>query len=282
MTSVTPLTREELLELAPLDAMGLLDEYDAALFARSFHQSPPSIQREILEQQADLAAAPPLLPSDEPPADLRGRVLASVRAAMDREAAKLSPIATIGRRADLGHGDATTEGHSRRSRAANAFWRAASFALATSLLVVLYFNAEHRNETQETLDQLTRYFYNGQVQAELEARTGPQFRRLMLDGDCSVVAFKSEDGDDRFGAFIVHGRDDEAYVVFLNLPANAPSESYRLHIEGGDVSPLEFSLDSTGTVAAILVEQVSYEAIASASLRVVDAGGNLLGTFVRA
>ena len=41
------MTREELLELAALDAFGLLDDYEAALFTRSFHHAPVAVQDEI-------------------------------------------------------------------------------------------------------------------------------------------------------------------------------------------------------------------------------------------
>ncbi len=47
MTSPEPMTRKELLELAALDVLGLLDEYEAAYYTRSFHHAPASVQDEI-------------------------------------------------------------------------------------------------------------------------------------------------------------------------------------------------------------------------------------------
>ncbi len=55
MTSPAPMSREELLELAALDALGLLDEYEAALYTRSFHHAPAAVQDEIKDLQATFA-----------------------------------------------------------------------------------------------------------------------------------------------------------------------------------------------------------------------------------
>ncbi len=63
MSPPTPMTREELIELAALDALGLLDEYESALFTRSFHHAPAAVQKEIKDLQAAVTADPSLLPT---------------------------------------------------------------------------------------------------------------------------------------------------------------------------------------------------------------------------
>ena len=45
MSVPNPMTREELLELSALDALGLLEEYEAALFTRSFHHAPAAVTK---------------------------------------------------------------------------------------------------------------------------------------------------------------------------------------------------------------------------------------------
>ncbi|MCP4007434.1 MAG: hypothetical protein GY725_24900 [bacterium] len=101
MTSPTPMAREDLLELAPLDALGMLDDYESALFTRSFHHAPAAVQDEIKELQAKVASNPVLLPKIEPPARLRERVLMRVDRAIEEGGAELRPLATIGRRRPL-------------------------------------------------------------------------------------------------------------------------------------------------------------------------------------
>jgi len=92
------MTREELLELAPLDAFGLLDEVEAALFHRAFHQAPPSVQDEVIALQAELVAADHFLSDDEPRPILRRKVLLRLEEVMDESAEELRPIAQIGSR----------------------------------------------------------------------------------------------------------------------------------------------------------------------------------------
>ena len=66
MTSPEPMTRKELLELAALDVLGLLDEYEAAYYTRSFHHAPATVQDEIKRIQAEVASDESLLPGEEP------------------------------------------------------------------------------------------------------------------------------------------------------------------------------------------------------------------------
>ncbi|MFM8816768.1 MAG: hypothetical protein ACKOHI_02620, partial [Phycisphaerales bacterium] len=84
---------------AMLDALGMLDEVDAAQFDRAFRDAPPSVQSELRALQAEVAADPAFLSaSDEAPAaDLKVRTLARVMTEVDRQEADFAPIAHIGR-----------------------------------------------------------------------------------------------------------------------------------------------------------------------------------------
>ena len=44
MTSVEPMTPRQLLELASLDALGLLDDIESTAYTRSFHDAPATVQ----------------------------------------------------------------------------------------------------------------------------------------------------------------------------------------------------------------------------------------------
>ena len=98
MSAPSPMSRDDLLELAALDAFGLLDDYEAALFTRSFHHAPVGVQDEIRELQAEYAGDEALLPEVGPDATLKARVLRSVATAIEEESIELAPLATIGRR----------------------------------------------------------------------------------------------------------------------------------------------------------------------------------------
>ena len=66
MTTPTPMTHEELLELAALDALGLLDEYESALFTRSYHHAAVAVGPEaaaaLLERELNLGSSMPIDP----------------------------------------------------------------------------------------------------------------------------------------------------------------------------------------------------------------------------
>src|SRR5438105_666068 len=85
----------DLLEMASLDAMGLLDPEEREAFERAFRAAPPPLQAQIRREQLRFSAADDILPQVEPPLGLRARVIAAVREAMQtmagRRAAEAAP-----------------------------------------------------------------------------------------------------------------------------------------------------------------------------------------------
>lgn len=147
---------QELRTHAVLDALGMLDASDAAQFDRAFRDAVPGVQAELRRLQAEVAADPSLLSSEEPAADLKARTLARVMTEVEAHEAQLAPIAHIGRagvrsgRRAVGSIDAQdlmaqamelatlrtdVDRFSRSSRA----WRAAAFALVAGLVAALVF-----------------------------------------------------------------------------------------------------------------------------------------------
>ena len=119
----------ELIELAVLDAHGLLDPIESELFNRSFHNAPASVQDEIIRLQHRLATDETLLPSDLPPASLKGRVIDAVSIAADTEAKRLAPLALIGARVGEARGNINTTG-------SIVMWRTAAMILFGVSLVL--------------------------------------------------------------------------------------------------------------------------------------------------
>src|SRR5262245_51548696 len=74
---------QELLELAALDALGLLDEAERDAFDRAFRAAPPALQAQIRREQTRIAGDDSLLPKIEPPMGLKARVLAAWREAVE-------------------------------------------------------------------------------------------------------------------------------------------------------------------------------------------------------
>ena len=164
------MNRDELLELAPLDALGLLDEVEAAMFHRAFHQASPSVQAEVIELQAHFATSDHFLAGEEPRPILRRKVLLSLEEAFDESAENLRPIAQIGVQVGAPMGgraavlppavqdrdppsdvrdpdqiaafralmEEFAERNARAAARTTPFWRAAAIVLAAGLVVSLY------------------------------------------------------------------------------------------------------------------------------------------------
>ena len=181
MTSPNPLTRQDLLELAALDALGLLDEFDSAHYTRSFHDAPTTVQDEIKLRQAELASDRTLLPEEGPPPSLRQRVLDGVAEAVEQNDQELAPLAQIGQRYRATV-VSSAEGFGQTSA---PFWRAAVFVLAAAVVVLAYFAADaYRQGNLIAVAALT-----GNTTEQLEKMIGPTFKDFLLDGNAELIAF---------------------------------------------------------------------------------------------
>ena len=169
-------SRDELLELAALDALGVLDAVESARFERAFDAAAPSLQAEARSIQDKVALDPMLLSDEAAPASLRLRTLARVADAIEADAA--APIATIGpvrtqrasgASAQLVDRDALVrevmERAAREQRPRQHIWRAASLFLFAALLVALYFNSQQR----ELSERLVAYADNRMVDEAVRA-----------------------------------------------------------------------------------------------------------------
>lgn len=73
---------QELLELAALDALGLLDEHEHEAFDRAFRAASPALQAQIRSEQTRIAKDDSLLPEVDAPLGLKAKVLARWREAV--------------------------------------------------------------------------------------------------------------------------------------------------------------------------------------------------------
>ncbi|MEQ9095765.1 MAG: hypothetical protein RIE32_05825 [Phycisphaerales bacterium] len=112
----------DLIELAVLDALGMLDEAESAAFDAAFKAAPPATQERVLSEQARLANLQGLLPDVMPADDLRDRVLSAVREAMLADA--------IAKAAEAD--DAENPLSIRKSRGVSRFWRVGAIASAAA------------------------------------------------------------------------------------------------------------------------------------------------------
>jgi hypothetical protein len=211
------MTREELRALAALDAFGLLDEYETALYTRSFHHAPVAVQDEIIALQAELVSDETLLPAVTPPSELRAKVLQAVARAVEATDTQLRPLATIG-------------GGNRRMVppvqpaqrhvmvGPSHYWRAAAFVLIGAIAVMSYFWSEvyrqNNRFTKWALDSET-----DRLITELGSEIGPTLENFLRDHESTRVTLNSTDAEDLddYATVWMSQEDDRAIVIISGL-----------------------------------------------------------------
>ncbi len=254
MTSPEPMTRQELLELAALDALGLLDRYEAALYTRSFHYASAPVQDEIVRLQAEIVSDESLLPEEEPDGSLRERVLRKVAEAIEREASEFAPLATIGRRRRHGPGESD-----RRSAlaASGQFWRAAAFVMAGAVVVLAYFSSEANRSSNE----MARLALMSDTE-QLAVVLGPMGREFVI-GDSQKIALRPAKGDKLIGAVYVNDAINQAFVFFDGLKrTNSDDYTLRVVLEDGTTENLQ-AFRSSGFFSGFKVANLSASLLAS-------------------
>lgn len=119
----------ELIEMASLDALGLLSEAEQAEYEQAFRAASPALRRQIrAEQQRSAEFEASMLPRVEPVGELKARVLAAVAEAGAVEASS-------GARAVI-HRPGRVVPKVRPSRRVSPLWRAASIGLAIAVTVL--------------------------------------------------------------------------------------------------------------------------------------------------
>jgi hypothetical protein len=263
------MTREELIELAALDAFGLLDEYEAALYTRSFHHAPVAVQDEITQIQSEFASDETFLPDVKPSPELREQVLRAVARAIESESARFAPLATIGR------GGARSAGaRERRPRLMfnNLFWRAATFALAGTLLVMAYFGFQINNRVQ----QLTELLQNWETQRSVQDLAGPQISDFVGNPNCDTIALASTDGSsDAHAVLYIKEGSGESCLLSFDLPEDVEPFSIIARTETGEIAVShDFNRDSA--IGGTYFNAIAVAALNNVIWEVVDITGACL------
>jgi hypothetical protein len=242
------LRREELIEQAALEALGLLDERETEAFERAFEDAPENIQEQIRRIQAETVTDVAMLSGEEPPVGLRSKVMAAVSDAVEDEARELQPIASIGVRARR-PGHAVTaevaeavrdERQGLRLQAAQRHllvWRAASIALAASLLTTLFWSGMYRLERHS----IERLVDNGATLRQLEEQFGLKFID-MLRGSTSIQAVQAVAANVS-GSLILDETSNTGCLMVLGLRHNA---KYTLRLIDGRSGSVLLSSPVTG------------------------------------
>lgn len=120
------MSTRDLIELAALDALGMLEPDDQAEFERAFREAPVSVRAHVRAEQARIAD---LVQVDaEPSPDLRERVIAAVSAAVEAE--------VVGGARAVVHHPGRVVPKVSRIRRVSPLWRAAAIGLSVAVVVL--------------------------------------------------------------------------------------------------------------------------------------------------
>lgn len=281
MNSPELLRREELIEQASLDALGLLDAFEAAHYAKSFHAAPASVQEEIRQLQAEIATDASLLSDEEPPAGLRGRVMGAVMDSIESEARELQPIATIGSRTRRVAAGATATAtdiagvvkdermnlHYRSMQRSVAVWRAASVALAASLLgTFLWLNVTTHYAL--TIAQLAQ----GQAtQAQLIEMLGSDYATFSTDKTMRIRSLAALAGEPGAAILYCDPKNGDGYLVGFGL---AQVGTYTIRSIADDGTTITLGQVIGGArVTATRLARIDSTRLAHSRIEVVDDAG---------
>lgn len=271
MTSPALFSQRDLLELAALDAFGLLDEYESELYDRSFHHAPAPVQDQIKRLQAEIASDESLLPADEPDRSLRQKVLEAVARTADAESLSLQPLARIGRHRQLAD---AAQPRLRRGGSAQ-FWRAACFVLAGVSVVMGYFLTEGVKESSEVA-QAALFNDATRVQQILGTTTTD----FLLDGSHKIQLHAKDSTTSYLGALYINRRTGLGAIMVKNLPPTIGDE-YILQVvlEGGETRQLHRFPSTTPDFFGVQVTQLTAKVLASVSVwEITDLRGTVLLT----
>lgn len=286
MTTPDWLRREELIEQASLDALGLLDEFEAAHYARSFHAAPASVQEEIRQLQAAIVADGATLSDEEPPAGLRGRVIGAVQDAMEAEAAELQPIASIGARlarpdrAGLERERSVTaidrEQAGMRERTLQRrlmVWRAASVALAASLVTAIIWVVV----TAEAAVEVSRLAQGRVTDLDLKRILGAAYPGFAHDANLSFYQFRGIGKTSTMAATLTANKETgDVFVVAYNL---AVGQQYTVRMTTRDGQTIEIGrITGADGITGARLNEVDSALFAEATFEIRDIDGHMVMT----
>jgi hypothetical protein len=176
--ATTPMTNppiytppNELAELALLDAYGLLEPAEQMRFEQAFLAVSPDVQAEVRRVQTEIAMDEALLPNCEPSAELKIKVLARIRSAMDMDTSGMLRVDELPFQRDtLGY-----IGSKSNIMSSVWTWRMAALVLLGVCLTLVVM----ANTSQRHFDRMFEEAIRLHTDREIESALGTEFQPYM-------------------------------------------------------------------------------------------------------
>jgi len=256
------MTLQEMIELAILDAMGLLDEEERLAFELAFRAAAPPVQAQVRREQPRLSRIESLLPQVAPPAELRAAVIEAVR----REIATAQPASV--------NPAVLVASSMVRARAVSPIWRAAALGLAAASLIlgITTFGFQAR------YDELGERLRSESTVNTLNTAYGTAFvQKMLFDRDTKRVVFKPQGQSRGMASLWIHPEMKEA-MFFCQAIASQEGRTLKLAIvdendhivkdlatftSSGELTPLRVTMspNQTGHIAVVTSKKASFDSV---------------------
>jgi hypothetical protein len=259
----------ELLELASLDVLGLLDADERESFERAFRAAPPALQAQIRREQLRIAGDDGLLPTVDPPLGLRARVLAAIREAVQGAVPRREVVGRI-------------VPEIAPVRGVNRWWRAAAIGAAAAAVVFAFTTLQLQSDFQRIAAgndaNQTRDFFLEQYGAKFEkAFLHPNTRFVQFAPNVTNV--NNPDGVSK--AMLLLDPETKKGQLFLkNLSSLGGAYSLVITDENGAVATAVLDFHATGTgVERQDIEKLDLEGVRG--LAIIETNGAKVNTLLK-
>lgn len=260
------MSTHELLELASLDALGLLDPDERDAFERAFRAAPPALQAQIRREQLRLASIDDMLPAVEPPPGLRARVVAAVRDAISSM--------TVRR---ISGGAIVPE--LRPAYGVNRMWRLGAIAAAAASIVLGLSVLQMRMD----YSAIQTGAFNNAMTDKILNDFGVKFSDAMFNPETRFVQFHNTDAAEAAKAFpgrallVVEPSSRTGELFVRNLPADGEEYEVVVEDENGNIAIADVTIRPNGTgIERRQIQNLAVENTKSVGIRLRGSSGMLL------
>ncbi len=221
-----PTPTSELLELAGIDALGLLDDEDHAAFVAGLERAPATLRELIIAEQARIASEGLLLPDAEPGDDLRRRVLDRIAGEIKREP-EPAPARAVSHVSGIRQ---PRPPRLQRARRVSPVWRISSISLAVAVVVLSVMHVQLKQEFDDVRDGAKISMLIGAVGVD-------DIEATLFDASSRRYQFTPVGDVGRARAMLWHLPDSGKSRLYI---ANFPTDSgYKLVVLDEHDNPIE-------------------------------------------
>lgn len=234
------MTTRELIEMAQLDALGLLDDQEREAFDRAFAAAPASIQAQLRREQTRLARTDWVPIDGEPPAELRDAVLTDVAAAALKDRVMAAVRREMGAPAHR-HEGGRLHPPIHQVRSVSRVWRVgalASAAAAVALAATTFFLQSQYSNLESEIRKTGTY-------DSLVSTRGFNLQDLVFNDNSRLVHFQSAPGFEGSATAFIDTQSQKVRLFHKNFAKELTQYRVVALDERGDEvgQPVQFNTD---------------------------------------